>query len=69
MIGPDGLEERTAWYEERFERDIDEQDVREQLADDLNITPVRCLVHGHQYFNGFCLRCGSDAMLDIAVAV
>jgi hypothetical protein len=34
MSGPDGPEERTAFYEEAFERDIDEQDVREQLADD-----------------------------------
>jgi hypothetical protein len=35
MNGPDGLEERTAFYEETYERDRDDQDMREQLADEL----------------------------------
>lgn len=35
MNGPDGLEERTAFYEEQFERDQGDQDRREQLADEL----------------------------------
>jgi len=38
MNGPDGPEEREAWYQEAYERDLDEADVREQLADELNDT-------------------------------
>lgn len=34
MNGPDGLEERTAFYQESSERDLDEQDLAEQLADE-----------------------------------
>lgn len=47
MNGPDGLEERTAAYEEWQQRDLDDQDIREKLADELRsalidiATPVR----------------------------
>lgn len=35
MNGPDGLEERTAFYQERSsERDLDEQDLAELLGDE-----------------------------------
>jgi hypothetical protein len=33
-MSPDGPEERIADYEESFERDLDEIDVAEQLADE-----------------------------------
>ena len=65
---PDGPEERTAFYAECADRRWDEIERIEDSADDLNITPVYCIVHSHQYFNGFCLRCGSDAMLDVGAA-
>jgi hypothetical protein len=34
MSGPDGVEERTADFEEDFERDLDLLDVETQLADE-----------------------------------
>lgn len=33
-MNADGPEERTAFYEETFERDLDDAEVAEQLADD-----------------------------------
>lgn len=42
-----------------FEREVSRSEER--------LTPVRCLVHDHQYFNGFCLRCGADAILDVEI--
>lgn len=34
MFSPDGPEERRAAFEETYERDLDEMDVAQQLADD-----------------------------------
>lgn len=34
MQSPDGPEERTAFHEEHYERDLDDADVAEQLADE-----------------------------------
>jgi hypothetical protein len=31
---PDGPEERRAFYEEQYERDIDDEDIADQLADE-----------------------------------
>jgi hypothetical protein len=51
--------------------DIDALDVDLMLADeahdDLRITPVFCLVHGHNFnARGFCLKCGHDSVLELA---
>lgn len=53
---------------EAFERDIDDADVAEQLADeardDLWQVPTRCLVNGHEFemYRGLthCRHCGQD---------
>jgi hypothetical protein len=34
LISPDGPEEMTAFYEEAYERDIDDADIADHLADD-----------------------------------
>ena len=34
MISPDGPEERTAFYQKSYERDLDQLDIEEQLADE-----------------------------------
>lgn len=34
MNGPDGYEERTQWYDETYERELDEINLSDQLADE-----------------------------------
>jgi hypothetical protein len=38
MSEPDGYEERTAFYQECYERDIDDLDIAEMMADEHKTT-------------------------------
>ncbi len=37
---PDGMEQRTAYFDEHYERDLHEQDIAEMLADESRDDPA-----------------------------
>jgi hypothetical protein len=61
-------EERELDRIEAYERDVDEAEIAEQMADEdrsaLFVIPVRCLVNGHEFemYRGisYCNQCGQD---------
>lgn len=64
---PDGLEERTAHYEEDYAGEVEKYDIDVRLADEARSggpIPVACLVRGHDTNeHGVCRRCGDNVEL------
>jgi hypothetical protein len=65
-MSADGQEERAMESAEQYERDIDDADVAEMLADEditlVTQVPVRCVVYSHDWHpkTHYCRRCGQD---------